>query len=312
MDKPAHNSEPLAHQPSRPRPAHAQPHSPDRSKILMRQAVKRPGPSLKRQIRAMGELVPASQGRISEIVGPHQPEPRRPRTSQVPKSRLISHFSDIKPGPAYVSPLPPAAASPPANPATPAQSFQPPPPPEPRRPLTSTEVLEHGLRQARAHEQKPLKRSHAHLKRQLSVVAIVTLAVGVLTVLAAQNLSGAQLQVASAKAGFSAKLPNYKPAGFSQSGLNSSKGEVAAQFQSDSDGRNYTVTQKVTNWDSTALRNNYVAPTDPNYETVAVNGQTVYIYGNHNATWINAGVWYNVVANGALSDHQLVELATSL
>jgi hypothetical protein len=150
------------------------------------------------------------------------------------------------------------------------------------------------------------------LKKQLGIVAGVTVAVGLLTVVAVKSLPGAQLQVAAAKAGFSAKLPNYEPAGFSQAPLNSSPGEIAAQFQSQTDARNYTITQKTTSWDSTALANNFVARMDPNYHTVKSGDNIIYIYSGHNATWVNGGIWYNVQANGALTDQQLVELATSL
>ncbi|HSX45837.1 MAG TPA: hypothetical protein VLG27_02410 [Candidatus Saccharimonadia bacterium] len=303
MEKPEHHTHQSEHNAAK-RPAnHAAPHAQTRSQILMRKAVDKPGPSLKRQVHAQGHLTPAPPAQIS---GSDGLEKRLQRANHVPKSKLITHFSDVK-GAAPRAPSQPAVSQARAGVMDVLGSA-----PQPARPRTTNDVLEHGLRQARSHEQKPLKRQHTNLKRQLSVVAVVTLAVGVLTVVAANNLNGAQLSVASAKAGFSARLPDFKPAGFSQSAVNSSKGTVATQFQSSTDARNYTITQKASEWDSTELRDNFVASQDPNYQTIATNGNVIYIYGNHNATWINGGIWYNVAANGALSDRQLVELATSL
>lgn len=118
--------------------------------------------------------------------------------------------------------------------------------------------------------------------------------------------------MASAKAGFSASLPQYRPAGYNMSQLDYGDGVIAAQFRDKDNGSRYTITQKPSSWDSATLRDSFVAPADARYRTVEAAGRTVYFYGEHNATWINGGVWYQVQTDGSLSDSQMVELATSL
>lgn len=290
-----------AHQP-RHAVHHSAPHKPEASKILMRQAVRRPGPSLKRQVKAHGHL---GLQKAQVVAGPARQLQSLQHAKHVAQSPAISHFSPIvssNPQPTYVAP-----------PTSQAMDFVPVRhQPVAPKPINRTEaLLEKALSEATAHQQKPLKR-RSHAKRQMGIglgaMAAVALFIGV----AVHNLSGAQLQVASAKAGFSAKLPSYLPAGFSQSGLTSGPGQVAAQFASNNDARTYTITQKATSWNSAALRDNFVATVDPHYSTTQSKGLTIYLYGDHNATWVNHGVWFQVSANGSLTDGQLVSLAASL
>ncbi len=278
----------------------------------MRKAVKKPAYSLKRQAKVHGQLSLDQQALSQLTTESLPPEQRLQRARQVPKSKLVNHFTAATA--VSVSPRPPDTHLPPPRPylndsiGANLRTSRP-----LKKPETTAELLERGLREATAHTQLPLKNPRYNsLKRQAGIVASLAVAVAVISVIAVQNLSSAQLQVASAKAGFSVKLPNYKPAGFSQGRLNYGAGAVAAQFYSNSDTRSYSITQKSSSWDDATLRDTFVAPIDPNYTTLEASDRTIYIYGNHNATWISSGVWYTVQSNGALNDHQLVDLATSL
>jgi len=142
--------------------------------------------------------------------------------------------------------------------------------------------------------------------------AAVGLSVVLLGLIVAQNATGVRLQMASAKAGFDVSLPGYRPAGFALGQLNYSSGAVAAQFSSPTGNRHYTITQKQSPWDSQALLNNFVAADYTGYQTISANGLVIYLYGNHDATWVNDGVWYVVQSDGSLSDQQLIALAASL
>ncbi|HXR49659.1 MAG TPA: hypothetical protein VN778_01380, partial [Verrucomicrobiae bacterium] len=126
------------------------------------------------------------------------------------------------------------------------------------------------------------------------------------------NLTSIQLQVASSKAGFTANLPSYQPIGYSFAHLNYSPGNVAMQFQSNSDSRAYAISEKLSAWDSQTLRSDFVAGIGQDYQTVQTAGHTLYVYGKNNATWVNSGIWYQIKSDGALSVHQLVELASSM
>jgi hypothetical protein len=72
------------------------------------------------------------------------------------------------------------------------------------------------------------------------------------------------------------------------------------------------LTEKTSAWNSATLRDNFVASNAKTYQTVETGGRTIYLYGQNQASWVNGGIWYQVQSNGALSNHQLVELATSL
>jgi hypothetical protein len=107
-------------------------------------------------------------------------------------------------------------------------------------------------------------------------------------------------------------LPGYQPAGYSLGQLSYSAGSVATQFESNSDGRHYTLTQKASPWDNQTLLDSYVKPNNAHYEAVPTGDLTIYLYGNGAASWINHGLWYTVQSDGSLTHDQLVSLAKSL
>jgi len=292
------------------RPAkHAQSHKPAPSGTLMRHAVHKPEPGLKRRIKAQGDTDALARQALDNIVANASlrrlDAKRLQNAKKVAKSQLVSHFLPIT-ADSYtppVAPPQPKAATPAvhtlANPA--------------KRPKTTADILERAVQQATSHQELPPGRPrHGRAKRNAGITAAVVLPILILAVVVAQNLPNVRLQMASAKAGFSAGLPTYRPAGYSLGQLNYSDGVVAAQFQSNSDGRRYTITQQRSSWSNASLRDSFVAPADAHYQAVEAGGRTIYLYGGHNATWINGGIWYVVQANNSFSDDQLIELATSL
>jgi hypothetical protein len=289
-------------------------HAPQPSRILMRQAVKKPGPSLKRRHKAQGHAdAPTPQTLSKVIVKPsisRLDEQRLRHARQIPHSRLISRF------PPLTNSVPPAHS--PAKRETPVaqapHSHQ-----APKRPTTkktTADLLDRAVEQATSHlqppEPSPRKARRDRFKRTVGIGGAIGLSVLVLGVIVSQNLSNVRLQMASSKAGFNVSLPDYRPAGYALGQLNYSPGVAAAQFHSNSDGRQYTITQKSSSWDSPALRDNFITPSYAQYRTVSAGGRIIYIYGNHNATWVNGGVWYVIQSDGSLSDQQLVDLAMSL
>jgi hypothetical protein len=224
---------------------------------------------------------------------------RLSKAKHVPQSKLISHFGPVTSDSFTPTGLPKMT---PVAPAV-AQSAV--------KPSATSELLEKALRNATSHEQKPLKKPRRH-SRRVGIAAASLAGLAALGVLASTQLPNLRLHMASAKAGFHVGLPGDQPAGYSLKQLNYGPGTAATTFRSNTDDRVYTITQKSSEWDSAALRDSFVAPADPHYQTVESGGRTIYIYGNHNATWVNAGVWYVIQSNGSLSQHQLVDLATSL
>jgi hypothetical protein len=283
---------------------HSKPHTPTASHTLMRHAVKKPQPGLKRHLKAQIPAdVSAKPAMVLTSTDVVKLDPKRlQHARQVKRSRLVSHFSATGPS---LTPRAHAAMPQPAPHHQLAALHSTPK----GRPTTTAQLLEHALQRATSHQQPPLKPKR-RAKRRAAIGGAASLVIALITLIAVQNLPNAQLQVASAQAGFNASLPEYKPAGFSQQQLKYGPGVVSAQFRN-GDDRSYTITQKASPWNSLSLRDSFVAAQGKPYQTVAAGGRTVYLYGQHNATWVSGGVWYVVQANGSLSDRQLIRLAGS-
>lgn len=286
-------------------------HTPDRPRTLMRHTVKKPEAGLKRRHKAQGEINALTPPLLSEVAlkasASRLDEKRLNHAKQIRRSRLIRHFpllttSMVSHGEPPIS-LPKRPARPGAS-HTPATKAQ-----RPGRPAATTDFLDRAVERSTSHLQPPPKHRHGRLKRRASMGAAVVLSVLVLGFIVAQNANGVRLQMASAKAGFDASLPD-RPAGFALGQLNYGPGVVAEQFRGG--GHHYTVIQRKSSWDNQALLNNFVAADYQNYQTVATAGHTIYLYGNHDATWVNDGVWYVVQSDGSLSNQQLIDLALSL
>lgn len=271
----------------------------------MRRALKKPGPSLKRQIKTASPVANPA-GIVTSYAQPmqHYDEARLKHATQIKRSNLISHFppslNDVSTRPSKsqaqnIQPAPASLIVPPLS-----------------KPKTTADVLEHAIKHVEARAKTPRPANRGHSRRRAGISATVAIAVSLAGFVASQNMSNIKLQVASAKAGFDASLPSYRPAGYSLGKLNYSQGVVSADFSSNSDQRQYHVIQKLSQWDSEALRSNFVSNQDPRYSSQEVAGRTVYLYGKRNITWVSDGIWYIVQGSGSLNDQQLIDIAKSL
>ena len=292
---------------------HIAPHKTSAPKTLMRSGLPKPAPSFKRQTWANGELKTNSKKLVKASPALIADQTRKYRALSVNKSQAISHFSSeaeyrnhhtldssslpqaVPQTPTVVQPVSHSVESDSAH-----------------VPVSATEeILQRALERATAHEQKaPKVHTPISLKVKFSMLAFAALAIGVVGFIASQNLSGAKLQVASAEAGFAIKTPEYLPNGFTEAGVSSNPGSASLRFSGATGS--YQITQKASSWSPGDLRDYYVIKNDPNYQEMNADGLTIYVYGIGNATWVNNGVWYVIQSNGALSNNQLVELATSL
>jgi hypothetical protein len=187
---------------------------------------------------------------------------------------------------------------------------------------TASSLFNDAMQKATSHSQKATKNSarRHRIAKKLGVSSKVfavssgTLAAVLLAgFFAYQNAPNASFRVAAARAGVKAKLPGYKPSGFAMRGpVQSAPGEITVSFRSNSDNRAFTVSQKLSNWDSSALRNNYVASTSKDYQTLEDSGRTVYIYNDSSATWVDGGIWYRIEGNSSLTSMQLLHIAASM
>jgi hypothetical protein len=183
-------------------------------------------------------------------------------------------------------------------------------------PLThSQSILAKGLQDANSHLQKPVKshRKTSKRKRLMSLTAASLAMVLLAGFFAFQNVPNLTMRYAAARAGVRASLPGYQPSGFAfNDHIQYSPGAITISFKSNTDDRTFNITQKSSNWNSEALKNNYVATTGDSVQTYEDKGRTIYLYGDSNATWVNGGVWYNIEGASRLSSDQLIKIATSM
>ncbi len=165
----------------------------------------------------------------------------------------------------------------------------------------------------------PFKNATNYVKKSPKITTIVATSLAALMLfgyITYLNVPNMALRVAAVKAGFSANMPGYSPNGYRFTGpIAYSPGQITIQFSSNTDDREYNITQRQTSWDSKSLLDNFVkkeVSSDSLYSTVYDRGLTVYIYEGSNASWVNGGVWYTVSGDSLLSSEQLLRIAASL
>jgi hypothetical protein len=182
--------------------------------------------------------------------------------------------------------------------------------------IIKQEAISQALNAAPAHHQaanKQQPKQPRKFSRFMSVgsagIALLLLG-GYFTYLNMPNLS---VRVAAAQAGVDAKYPEYRPDGYGLSGAVAyGQGEVNMKFTSNGGPQDFTLSQKKSSWDSSAVLDNYVKEkAGENYITYSERGLTIYTYGS-NAAWVNNGVLYTIDGDAPLSSDQIRRIATSL
>ncbi len=137
-------------------------HAPQRSTTLMRKAVKKPSPSLKRHVKAIGHtssLVDQPDAPVVPKLSFGNPDPKRlQHASHIKKSRLISHFNFNQSQPAYAVPV---------TVVTPSKPVFTPKAPKRRLAPDASDIFERAVQQATSHLEPAYK---THKKRRLYLV----------------------------------------------------------------------------------------------------------------------------------------------
>lgn len=127
------------------------------------------------------------------------------------------------------------------------------------------------------------------------------------------NFNNLTVKSAAKKAGIQASLPGYMPNSYNLAGpVDYGQGFVTLNFKSPNSSAPLTITQRRTNWDSSALLQLFVHPNSNSYVSVANQGLTIYLYDNNQATWVNKGLQYVITGNTRLSKDQILKIASSL
>lgn len=286
--------------PKQATPSHALHQKTTKSQTLMRHVVKKPAAPTQDS-----KASPLQQKRAI-----HADPQRIARAQQAEKSPHVSKFSGITP---TMSPLEVKPA-----PENQAQSKE----VEQKRALLPLSPFDMALQNAKSHEQQHIKSTsfRKKLAKRLRISPrAATISAGLVAVVvggvlfANQHMPTLAVQLAAARAGVEARLPGYRPAGFSLAGpIEYSAGEITLQYQSNSDDRQFRVVQKKSDWNSQSLLENFITASEKNYQTFQDKGKTIYIYEGNNATWVSGGVWYQVEGEASLNSDQLLRIASGL
>lgn len=291
--------------------AHSPHHKPQRAKTLMRHAVHKPQSI--RTVSVLGSSPAPSDGQDDDLLIKPIDQRRLKLATQIHKNKLITRFGATT-RPSFIKKAVPLAVRPaPAHAHSAGQS------PKPHATTHSSHdpfaTVIASLNNA-THTQavpKPHKTAK-HLRGNKLRISAAGLSVLVLAGFYAYlNTPSLALRYASSRAGIAASMPGYQPSGFNarNAAVVYSKGKVSIRFQSNTDARNFSVTQESSDLNSETLLSSFVAQNQEPYQTYQDNGKTIYMYGNSNATWIDSGIWYRVEGNSLNSD-QLLKIASSM
>lgn len=138
-----------------------------------------------------------------------------------------------------------------------------------------------------------------------SLAILVVAGAGIL-----MNLPKISAEMASARSGFSASIPQYSPEGFKLKDLPYFDGKSIVMRFADSD-KNYEVKQIESSWDSDALLENYVLTKwGEDYITYREKGLTIFRKGGV-AVWVNAGRMFEISGAEEISAEEIVKIAVS-
>lgn len=184
----------------------------------------------------------------------------------------------------------------------------------------STDIYSNDVKPPTAENHDQAKTTEPKKKSATKVAKPVAIAVSIAALFATGayiwkvNYPSLAFKIASAKAGISATMPGYVPAGYNLGGrIQTNPGTVSYSLLGNSNDNRISVTQTKTDWDSQALAENYVAPKAENYLALQAQGLTIYVMGKNEATWVNKGTWYKLDSKGQdLNQDQIIKIATSL
>lgn len=268
-----------------------------RPKTLMRKGLKKPHPTAKQKTTEPTILPLASEKEI---------QTRLKRAQKVMQSRYISRFGNEPALTKRSEPVP--VAHPKAHAKTLATQSH-----NASKTAPHIQHFEQAINDASSH----LTKFHAQKQKRIFKSKKINALSGTLAVFLMlgffgwQNAPNLEMQVASRKAGFSASLPGYSPAGYGVAGtVQSQPGKVTVSFKSRTDDKGFSITQRASDWSSDSLLNNQLA-SKTNKQAWQEQGKTVYIYDGSNATWVDGGVWYQIESNASLTTDQLLRIVNS-
>lgn len=184
------------------------------------------------------------------------------------------------------------------------------------QPKPAHQIKQHSIEKA-LHNAKPAKKEkQSFAKRHPRLVSVSSASMAILLLggyLTYLNLPNISVRIAAAQAGIAATYPSYQPSGYSLNGpVAYSDGQVSMKFAANVGPQDFMVNQVKSNWDSTALLENYVEQaSEGDYQTLRDSGLTIYTYDG-DAAWVNGGILHTIQGDAPLSPDQIRKIATSM
>lgn len=272
---------------------HAAAHKRQRSKTLMRSAVKKPDHTKSSSLNKSLPIV--KEGGVEKKLSAHSiHESRLESAKKSTRHPAVSKFAAVPTNQKQSN----------VSPKQTVQRLK-------NQPKTTEDLLMHAIARANSHENSYESTDQKSFKQLSSKVGLVIAGVVVIAILAISLIPHAELKLASNKAGFNISKPSYRPAGFSLQKIDANTGSAVLAYKSNSDDRKFVINEKISNWNNETL-NGVLAATTDSSQIVTPKGKNLFINDQGNATWINNGVQYELNSNGTLSNKQIMQIVDSL
>ena len=156
------------------------------------------------------------------------------------------------------------------------------------------------------------QKSRSSRPKHLATAMIVTLLVLGMGFLTYKNLPNTRSVILSRDTGFLAQTPTFSLAGFYQQNQTAKFGYFSSTYISNTDSRQYTISETPKNMTNQMLMNTYVATNYKNYLDLKFSNLELYVSSDlSKATWIKNNIWFKLTNKSALSLNQIIKLAQS-
>ncbi len=291
---------------------HARRHQPQRAATLVRRSVKKPSPSLKKQVQVQHQATAPAAHTVVAVKkqASHVDHVRLQRAETIPKNPQVNRFYNPQPVQPTFAAIP-VQQAPQHHAANQAPAAPPPVPLKAAADMFEQAIAgaNHYVDLALGKKQQFKKRARRHaLSMSAGIVAVLLITAFALY----QNSPGAQIKLAGMRAGVATAAPNFVASGFAYSGVTQHDSRLIYGLKNDRG--NYHLSEQTTNWDGDSMIqhvSSVSASGKPNYRGVKVGDHTVYRFDDRQATWVKDGVWYQLSGTAPLSDTELHALVTN-
>ncbi|MCA9349712.1 hypothetical protein KC853_01545 [Candidatus Saccharibacteria bacterium] len=128
------------------------------------------------------------------------------------------------------------------------------------------------------------------------------------------NYPSLALKIAGARAGIATSVPGYLPSGWQLSrDIKIEDNSLTYSLVNTTDRATMAISQQSSQWTDQDLIEDYISSVSDSYQALRTGGQTLYIYGDNQISWINDGLWYRIEGDSnQLAKDQLIKIASNI